>query len=102
MKLLFKIFQIPFIFTFYLVCILAGLVFPTTLIMLLSFASLLVQPLIWFINLGLTGSSKIRYDFPLIEATDSLALNNLLGLTIILWVPFFGAYVYFNEETLLF
>jgi hypothetical protein len=99
METLFKIVASPFIFLYYVFLMLAGLIFPTTVVIFLSFASLISQPFIWIINKGL--EDPIDLDFPLINASKYLAVNNLLGMTIVFWVPFYGVHIYWTEKRLI-
>ena len=100
MKIIYRIIATPLVFILCIIIVFGGLIFPTTVLMIISIFELFVQPFIWLINKGL--DKKITRDFQLIEFSDNRNLNSLLGLTVLLWFPFYGAYLYWYKGELIF
>jgi hypothetical protein len=92
-KKIFRIILSPLIFVGALCTVVAGLILPTTMTIIGSFMLFFQKLIVDVINLGL--SNKIEQsDMSLITPTNSEYLNHILGVTVILWFPFFVCYVW--------
>lgn len=92
-KMIIRIILTPFIFVGGLITVVAGLILPTTMTIIGSFILLIQKLIIDVLNLGL--SNKIENtDMSLITPTKSEYLNHILGITVIIWFPFFVCYVW--------
>lgn len=85
----------PFIFLGATIAVFAGLIFPTTMLIIMSFVQLLA--IIFFDILSLVLNSSIQCEFTddeetFIQITNSKYINVILGITPLLWVQFFVTY----------
>lgn len=87
----------PFVFLFYNFFVWAGLIFPTTLIIGISGIQFLTAIGVGILNLVLT--TKIRTEDTFFDYFNNVYLDSLLGLTVLIWSPFYLTYrfLWFEE-----
>ncbi len=81
-----RILKAPFLFLYYIFICYAGLIFPTTLIIIISIVCLIE-------------SFFKEADIPLFYKGR---LGHLLGITVIIWGPFYGVYNYIKTGEIIF
>jgi len=99
MKTILKILITPFIFLLHALMVIAGLIFPTSMIMLYSFFFFICSPFVWILNLTL--ENKIEIEDPMFGEEYGKTLGHLLGVTLIAWVPFYAVWMYWKENKVL-
>lgn len=88
--------RIIFVWILSQLAIIAGLIFPTTAIMMIYFCKLLWLPIRNFLKLEKSD------DLEFVPCFNSEYLNCIAGITIILWFPILCCYVYYKEGTIIF
>jgi len=90
----------PLIYMTNLVTCIALLLFPGTLLMGMSLIALLEFPFVKLINLGEDSDNKSKgllgNDDPFIEGFSPVVCH-LLGLTYIIWTPFYASFIWVKE-----
>jgi hypothetical protein len=86
----------PFIFLWGLFMLAVGTVFPITLLVMISFVGLLLEPFVWLLK---KSGSNINGIEPFIDDTGNNALGHFLGLTIHIWGAFAVVYIYLKDGT---
>lgn len=88
----------PIVFILVLMLLLAGLLFPTSIIIMMSIWQLIASP---FVGMFRIAGSDIEYSDGFITYSNYYAVNYILGITIILWVPFYAVIQYIKTGRLL-
>lgn len=86
-----RIAMAPFAFLYGVFMVYGGIIFPSTLIIILSIGGFLISPFVWLFN---KSGAHLKYVDPLFDITRYSMVNHFLGMTILIWVPFWVAYGY--------
>ena len=95
-----KIIALPFVFIWSTFLVVAGLIFPTSITMLFSFGMFITYPFAWVINKGMNSSMSDAHNDPFISGFHPL-IGHFLGMTILIWFPFYSCYYYYKNEKLI-
>ena len=86
----------PFIFIYYSFLIFAGLLFPTTMLIIISLIGLIKIPVFFLINKSIDDEVSLENE-PFIEYSRYIFVNHLIGATVLLWFPFYFTLKYITE-----
>lgn len=96
---LFRVILSPIAFLIGVFIVWGGIIFPTTVIMFFSFVGFVSAPFTYLFNK--TGS-KIEYIDSIFDGiTKYTSVNHFLGLTVLIWFPFYNTYNYIETGEIL-
>lgn len=100
-----KIILCPAIFITTYIGLFVGLIFPTTFILGFTIISALTAPFVWVLNKAFNNDKdNIEYMEVLVCPTKYMAINHILSLTMMFWIPFLTTYrfIKYNELPFIF
>jgi hypothetical protein len=96
-KVFIRVLLSPFIFLWGLILLLAGSLFPITLLVLISFICLLLEPFIWIFKKIDVNITSIE---PFFDITKNNAINHFIAISIHIWGAFYVSYIFIKEGTI--
>lgn len=87
----------PIVFLYGLLLTAGGMIFPITMVCLVSFALLISNGFIWILRFA---GCKLEMEDGFIDITRYTGLNHLLGILMPLWLPFYTVVFFVREGKL--